>query len=318
MDAEYPLDATITAVDGPLGADLAGRAEAVEGVAEVAALDGTIASVGGIELPLAAVDGRPGVVRGPHDLVPDDDVLLLPYAVVEELPGRMGDRVWEDHELTVTVGGREHTLAVETSSGWGRAGLVSGTTLAELDSAPRPSAVWIRASEGADAEDLRGDLAALAGAAGAALEGGYSNRAWVDLQVDVMTGAVVGLLAIAIVIALVGIANTLGLSVLERGRENALLRAMGLTRKQLRRAMATEGLLLSGVATVMGVALGLVFAWIGVEVLIGTVVAEVGLTVPVLQVVAVAVVAALAGLAACVAPARKAARVAPAAGLALD
>jgi putative ABC transport system permease protein len=230
----------------------------------------------------------------------------------------MGDRVWEDHELTVTVGGREHTLAVETSSGWGRAGLVSGTTLAELDSAPRPSAVWIRASEGADAEDLRGDLAALAGAAGAALEGGYSNRAWVDLQVDVMTGAVVGLLAIAIVIALVGIANTLGLSVLERGRENALLRAMGLTRKQLRRAMATEGLLLSGVATVMGVALGLVFAWIGVEVLIGTVVAEVGLTVPVLQVVAVAVVAALAGLAACVVPARKAARVAPAAGLALD
>ena len=102
------------------------------------------------------------------------------------------------------------------------------------------------------------------------------------------------------------------------GRENALLRAMGLTRKQLRRAMATEGLLLSGVATVMGVALGLVFAWIGVEVLIGTVVAEVGLTVPVLQVVAVAVVAALAGLAACVVPARKAARVAPAAGLALD
>jgi putative ABC transport system permease protein len=178
--------------------------------------------------------------------------------------------------------------------------------------------VWIRASEGADAEDLRGDLAALAGAAGAALEGGYSNRAWVDLQVDVMTGAVVGLLAIAIVIALVGIANTLGLSVLERGRENALLRAMGLTRKQLRRALATEGLLLSGVATVMGVALGLVFAWIGVEVLIGTVVAEVGLTVPVLQVVAVAVVAALAGLAACVVPARKAARVAPAAGLALD
>ena len=178
--------------------------------------------------------------------------------------------------------------------------------------------MWVRAAEGVDAEDLRGDLAALAGASGAGLDGGYGNRAWVNLQVDVMTGAVVGLLGISIVIALVGIANTLGLSVLERGQENALLRAMGLTRAQLRRAMAAEGLLLSGVATVLGTAIGLVFAWVGVEVLIGSVVDDVGLTVPVLQVAAVAVVAALAGLGACVVPARRAARVTPAAGLALD
>jgi putative ABC transport system permease protein len=82
--------------------------------------------------------------------------------------------------------------------------------------------------------------------------------------------------------------------------------------------MAAEGLLLSGVATVLGTALGLAFAWIGVEVLIGTVVEDAGMTVPVAQVAAVAVVAALAGLGACVVPARRAARVTPAAGLALD
>jgi putative ABC transport system permease protein len=179
-------------------------------------------------------------------------------------------------------------------------------------------AVWVRARDGADAEDLSGDLAALAAPANAELSDGWSDRAWVDLQVDVMTGAVVGLLAVAIVIALVGIANTLGLSVLERGRENALLRAMGLTRRQLRRAMAAEGLLLSGVATVMGIALGVAFAWVGVQVLIGSVVDDASLTVPVWQVGTVALVAALAGLAACVVPARRAARVAPAAGLALD
>lgn len=318
MDEEHPLDATITAVDAPLDADLAARAEAVDGVADVVALDGTVATIGRVEVPLLGIDGRTGVVRGPDDLVPADDVLVLPYDVVEELPRALDDRVWDDHEVTVTVGGHERTMRVEVSSGWGRAGLVSDTTLAALDASPRPMAVWARAADGADAEDLRGDLAALAGASDAGLDGGYGNRAWVDLQVDVMTGAVVGLLGIAIVIALVGIANTLGLSVLERGRENALLRAMGLTRTQLRRAMAAEGLLLSGVATVLGTALGLVFAWVGVEVLIGTVVDDVGLTVPVLQVAAVAVVAALAGLGACVVPARKAARVTPAAGLALD
>jgi putative ABC transport system permease protein len=318
MDQEYPLDATITAVDVPLAADLADRAGAVDGVADVVALDGTMASIGPVTVPLVGVDDRPDVVRGPNDLAPADDVLLLPYDVVEELPRRLGDRVWDDHELTMTVGGRDHTVRVEPTSGWGRAGIVSATTLATLDSSPQPTAVWVRAEDGADAEDLRGDLAALAGASGAGLDGGYGNRAWVGLQVDVMTGAVVGLLGIAIVIALVGIANTLGLSVLERSRENALLRAMGLTRRQLRRAMAAEGLLLSGVATVLGTALGLVFAWVGVEVLIGTVVEDARMTVPVAQVAAVAVVAALAGLGACVVPARRAARVTPAAGLALD
>ena len=119
-------------------------------------------------------------------------------------------------------------------------------------------------------------------------------------------------------IALVGIANTLGLSVLERGRENALLRAMGLTRRQLGRAMAVEGLLLSSVATLLGTAIGLVFAWVGVQVMVTAVVDDAAFTVPVWQVGAVAAVAALAGLAACVVPARRAAGVTPAAGLALD
>ncbi|MDR7254656.1 putative ABC transport system permease protein [Nocardioides sp. BE266] len=318
MDEEYPLDATITAVDAPLDTDLAARAGAVDGVADAVALDGTVVSIGKVEVPLVGVPKRPDVVRGPDDLAPADGVLLLPYDVVNELPTKVGDHVWEDREVTVTVDGRDRTMPVELSAGWGRAGIVSSSTLADLDASPRPTAVWVRATDGTDAEDLRGDLAALAGAAGAGLDGGYSNRAWVTFQVNVMTGAVVGLLGIAIVIALVGIANTLGLSVLERGRENALLRAMGLTRTQLRRSMAAEGLLLSGVATVLGTALGLVFAWIGVEVMIGTVVDDVGLTVPVLQVAGVAVVAALAGLGACVVPARRAARVTPAAGLALD
>jgi putative ABC transport system permease protein len=220
--------------------------------------------------------------------------------------------------VVVTVSGREHLMEVETGSGWGRAGLVSTATLASLVQDPRLTAVWARASDGADAEDLSGDLAALAGAAGAELDGGYTNRSWVYLQLDILTGAVVGLLAVAIVIALVGIANTLGLSVLERARENALLRAMGLTRRQLGRAMAAEGLLLSSVATLMGTAIGLAFAWVGVQVMVSSVVEEAAFTVPVWQVGAVAAVAAVAGLAACVVPARRAARVTPAAGLALD
>ena len=318
MDRSYPLDATITAGEAPLDASLVDRVADTPGVAEAVGLDGVTATIGRVEVALLGAGRAPGVVRGGADLSPEDGVLLLPYEVVEDLPARMAERVWEDGQVTLTVDGREHTLDVETASGWGRSGLVSAATLAGLDPDPRPMAVWAKASDGADAEDLSGDLAALAGAAGADLDGGHGNRSWVYLQVDILTGAVVGLLAVAIVIALVGIANTLGLSVLERGRENALLRAMGLTRRQLGRAMAVEGLLLSSVATLLGTAIGLAFAWVGVQVMVAAVVEDAAFTVPVWQVGAVAAVAALAGLAACVVPARRAAGVTPAAGLALD
>ncbi len=317
MDTDYPLDATLTAVDEPLDDVLVERTAAVDGVDEVVTLDGAFASVGGEALTVAGVEGRPDVVRGPTDLSPPDGTILLSLDVLDSWPDRVARRALQDDELTMTVEGRDHVLRVRFGPEWGHAGLVSVATLSELTAEPMPVAVWVRATRGADAEDLDGDLAALAGNR-AVLGGGYADRAWVDLQVGVMTGAVVGLLGIAVLIALIGIGNTLGLSVLERSRENALLRAMGLTRQQLRRAMAVEGLLLSAVATALGTAIGLVFAWIGVQVLVSPLVDGVTMRVPVGQLAAIALVAACAGLAACVVPARKAARVTPAAGLALD
>ena len=68
----------------------------------------------------------------------------------------------------------------------------------------------------------------------------------------------------------------------------------------------------------LGTAIGLAFAWVGVQVLLMPVIADVAMTVPVTQLAAVVLVAAVAGLAACVLPARRAARITPAAGLALD
>ncbi len=128
----------------------------------------------------------------------------------------------------------------------------------------------------------------------------------------------VGLLGIAVVIALIGIANTLGLSVLERAREHALLRALGLTRRQLRGTLAMESVLLSVVATLLGTALGVVFAWVGVQAMVRAVVDDAPMVVPGGQLALVVLVSAVAGLLACLLPARRAARVSPASGLALD
>lgn len=119
-------------------------------------------------------------------------------------------------------------------------------------------------------------------------------------------------------IALVGIANTLGLSVLERGREHALLRALGVTRRQLRRMLATEAALLALVATVLGTVLGAVFAWAGVRALVVPALEDAGLVLPWGQLGLVVAGATAAGLLAAVLPARRAARTPPAQGLALD
>ena len=68
-----------------------------------------------------------------------------------------------------------------------------------------------------------------------------------------------GLLALAIIIAVIGIINTLGLSVLERTREIGLLRAIGLSRRRLRRMVTLESVAISVLGAVLGMALGLVF-----------------------------------------------------------
>src|SRR5690606_9241148 len=106
------------------------------------------------------------------------------------------------------------------------------------------------------------------------------------------------------------------LSVLERRRESATLRAIGLTRGQLRATLAVEGLLIAGVGAVLGSVLGTVYGWVGAR----TVLADTpfGFAVPWRELLIVLVVALAAGLLASVLPGRAAARTAPVAALAVD
>jgi putative ABC transport system permease protein len=80
-------------------------------------------------------------------------------------------------------------------------------------------------------------------------------------QVNQMLNLVYGLLALALVIALIGIANTLALSVYERTRELGLLRAVGRTRGQLRSIVRSESVIISLLGAIEGLALGMLFGW---------------------------------------------------------
>ncbi len=80
-------------------------------------------------------------------------------------------------------------------------------------------------------------------------------------QIDMLLAILYGLLALAVVIAILGIVNTLALSVVERRREIGMLRAVGMQRAQVRRTIYIESLLIAVFGAVVGLVLGLVFGW---------------------------------------------------------
>jgi putative ABC transport system permease protein len=124
--------------------------------------------------------------------------------------------------------------------------------------------------------------------------------------VDSALTVVNAMVALAVIIALVGIANTLALSVFERTRELGLLRAVGMTRRQLRRMVRLEASLVALFGATLGVATGVAFGWAAVLALPESVTST--LSIPVLRIAVLVAVAAAAGLVAAWGPARRASR----------
>ncbi len=121
-----------------------------------------------------------------------------------------------------------------------------------------------------------------------------------------LLGLIYVLLALAVLIALVGIANTLALSIFERTHELGLLRAVGMTRGQLRSTVRWESVIIALLGTVLGLALGISFGWAMVAALADDGFTE--LRVPFATIAVVTTLAALAGVVAAVLPARRAGR----------
>jgi putative ABC transport system permease protein len=125
-------------------------------------------------------------------------------------------------------------------------------------------------------------------------------------RVSMLLNIVYVLLAFSILIALIGIVNTLALSVIERTRELGLLRAVGMKRRQVRRMIRGEAVIVCLIGALLGVAvgLGLGLAIVAAIKLNGAKIVQI----PITTLVVVLIIAAVAGVIAAIFPARRAAR----------
>ncbi|MDR0432726.1 MAG: FtsX-like permease family protein [Bifidobacteriaceae bacterium] len=149
------------------------------------------------------------------------------------------------------------------------------------------------------------------------LTGTAVQRAQIAKVISVILLVVMALLAVAVLIAVIGVANTLSLSVVERTREHGLLRALGLTRGQMRWMLALEGMSVSGIGAGIGLVLGTGLGLAGAY-LLASVTGDARLALYPGQIAVLFVGAILAGLVASALPGRRASRTAPAAALAME
>lgn len=124
------------------------------------------------------------------------------------------------------------------------------------------SQVYVRADQdqidelGAELDNLLSDYTGIE-----AVPGNFIGQI-LGTIIDFMIAAVNGLLGLSVVIALVGIVNTMNLSIHERRRELGMVRALGMTRSQVRSMVRTEALAMGILGTVIGVGAGVFCGWV--------------------------------------------------------
>jgi putative ABC transport system permease protein len=321
---QYPVDLTVEQLEdgtttGPYGTPLPEGTVAtvadLPGVDEVVPVPVAYGSVGEDQVRLVAPEpAQAARVLRTGGVLDDlaDGTVLLPKTDAKNA-GAVTVRSWPTEDDPQT---KLRLDAVATDLG-GRDAIVTRATLQRLAPHAVPAILWVRLDDSADAAQVLQDVRDALPDSGVNVVSAAAERQGYERIISSLLAVVVGLLGVAVVIALVGVANTLSLSVIERRRESATLRAIGLTRRQLRWMLAVEGMLIAVVGAVLGAALGLLYGWAGAATAFGQT-SVLRLAVPWADLALVLVVALVAGLAASVLPARAAARTSPVAALAVD
>jgi putative ABC transport system permease protein len=288
-------------------------------VAEVRRADVVVRGPGGaLELPLVGLRTRevPDFAKAAVDSGSLHDVtagrVAVSRNVARDLALGYGDPV------SLSVGGRELTATVASVYD-GSAAI--GSVLADTGDLRRlaPAAPVSSALVEVVDESVQGVERAHGAAVRSAGQGSpvvvqtpARERAELDKMLAIVSWVALGLLGLTVLIAVVGIATTMALSVVERTREFGLLRALGLGRRGLRASVTLESGLFGTVGAVLGLGLGLLYGWLALQSL-GL---SAPLVVPVGSLAATAALLVALAAAAGLLPSRRAARTAPVTALA--
>lgn len=313
VDEQFTADLLVQSTTFiPFSTEIGDKLEQVDGVDVLSRQQYTSAKVdGGRNDDTVSVTGNDeafdqvydlDVVEGTQSVTGDEAFVTRDLAT--ELDLAVGDPVELGFQggraLTMTVVG-----IVEASEVVGEVS-VPLDALAKAGILRQDTSISILVDPGADLDAVReavDEAAASVPIVGVFDKDGFAEE--IRSQVNQLLYIIYGLLALAIVIAVIGIVNTLGLSVIERTREIGLLRAVGMSRAKLRRMIMLESVTIAVLGAVLGMALGLVIGVLLQRVLRDDL-SSLGL--PVGQLVAFLVVAVVVGVLAAVIPAIRAAR----------
>lgn len=238
----------------------------------------------------------------------DDHHVRLGSVLPVEFPGRQTTRV--------RVGALTNQ---EGSSGFGtQGGLYFGiATVEKYVPGGQDTVLYVDKAAGTSADQLRKNLeTTLKPYPQVQVRDQADYKKLIHDQIAVLLYLVYALLGLAIIIAVLGVVNTLALSVVERTREIGLLRAIGLARRQLRRMIRLESVVIAVFGAVLGLALGLVWGVCTQQVL--ALQGMKALAIPWGTIVAVVIGSAVVGVVAALLPALRASRMNVLAAIAHD
>ena len=285
---------------------------------------------------ISGVDGRVTLASAKVDFTRSGEVAegltVLGYvpeaaAVAADAPAAIpDDQVYVSDNATgakngqrATLKGRSATLQLDVTLSplvpLGQV-MVSRANLDRLGGVVPDAMLWLSVPDRADAMTAATAVTELASSEEYEVSGAIIEAVAMESVLNVLLAITTALLGVAVLIALIGVSNTLGLSVLERTRESALMRALGLQARSLRLMLLIEALLLAVVGVAVGVAAGIYFGWLGATALAAQVSAQVRLVVDLPLTGGMVVIAVLAAALASVLPGRRAAKASPTEALA--
>lgn len=319
IDTNFQNDVTIQNTDGfsPIPATIARDVSRIEGVGEVGTLRYSYVKVDGEsgQRRIAGVDPATidevfhfDVTEGPPSIVTS---LRDNQAIVDEAYAKSDDLGVGDTLETLTPTGRRPSFEavgeIKDRTDFLGAFVITQAAMARDFGERRDTYVLVGVADGADPaiveERVKRFVAARYPSAEALDQ--QELKDYQEEQIGALVGLVYALLSLAVIVSIFGIVNTLALSIHERTRELGMLRAVGMTRRQVKRVIRYEAVITALIGALLGAALGVLFA-----ALISRPLADEGfeLAYPVGQLIVIFVLAALAGVLAAIGPARRAAK----------